>query len=116
MDDRDTLGVIDDADFQRLARGRRTDEHVTSGSSVSKPRQWCRSAWSMSPSETPCLRALASMSTSSGSAPNRPPSAFVDGGRSELACWGEMDVRNEPVRQQAVPDDASFETWFRPRT
>lgn len=34
---------------------------VTSGSSVLNPRQWCRSAWSMSLSGTPCLRALASM-------------------------------------------------------
>lgn len=24
-----------------------------------------------------------------------------------------MDVRNEPARQQTVPADASFETWFR---
>ena len=36
---------------------------VTAGSSVSKAVQWWRYAWVMSSSETPCLRALASMST-----------------------------------------------------
>ena len=51
---------------------------VTSASSVSKPRQWCRSAWSMSSSETPCLRALASMSTTSCYASNDQSSTFVD--------------------------------------
>ena len=54
---------------------------VTSASSVSKPRQWCRSAWSMSSSGTPCLRALASMSTRSGYASDCASSTFVDDSR-----------------------------------
>ncbi len=57
---------------------------VTSGSSVWKPRQWCRSAWSMSSSETPCLRALASMSSQSGYASDCASSTFVDD--SPLKC------------------------------
>lgn len=30
-----------------------------------------------------------------------------------VPCWGEMDVKNELVGQQAGPADASFESWFR---
>jgi hypothetical protein len=51
---------------------------VAPASSVSNPRQWCRSAWSMSSSETPCLRALASMSTASGYAAKHRASTSVD--------------------------------------
>jgi hypothetical protein len=78
MDDRNAVGIIDNADLQGLAAADGPMNSVTSASSVSKPRQWCRSAWSMSSSETPCLRALASMSTRSGYASDDASSTSVD--------------------------------------
>jgi hypothetical protein len=66
MDDGGALVVGDHADLERLAAGGGPMNMVTAGSSVWKARQWCRSAWSMSSSRTPCLRALGSMSTHQG--------------------------------------------------
>jgi hypothetical protein len=53
MNDRDAIRVIDDADLQGLAARGRSDEHRDVGVG-------------MSSSETPCVRALASMSTQPG--------------------------------------------------
>ena len=78
MDDRDAVGMIDNTDLQRSPFADGPMNIVTSASSVSKPRQWCRSAWSMSWSETPCLRALTSMPTWSSYALDCVSSTYVD--------------------------------------
>lgn len=73
------LLIVDDADLERLCVLDGPMYMVTSGSSVSNACQWLRSAWSMSSPVTPCLRALASMSTTCERYPiSARPSTHVD--------------------------------------
>jgi hypothetical protein len=64
MDHRCPIVVGDDGDLQRFGARRRTDEHRDRVVVGLEGLPVMSEAWSMSSSETPCLRALASMSTS----------------------------------------------------
>ncbi len=89
------LLIVDDTDLERLCVHGRTDVHRDGRSFVSNACQWLRSAWSMSSSVTPCLRALASMSTTCERYLLRPePSTCVDG--SGIACRGHGEHMEVP--------------------
>ena len=79
MDDRDAVGIIDNTNLQRLTVRGRSDEHRDIGIVGLEAAPVVSQSWSMSSSETPCLRALASMSTQPGYASDRASSTFVDG-------------------------------------
>jgi hypothetical protein len=81
MDDRDAVGIIDNTNIQRLTGRGRSDEHRDGGVIGLEASPVVSSAWTMSSSETPCLRALASMSTQSGYASDYGSSTTVDAAR-----------------------------------